>query len=179
MLYRRIKPEAAAKKLFGRHVDATQIWADVCRLGAYSAPASIACCEVAFARIAILKFLCLRMKGQLEGSAVCSALDSLVVAGFAGDDEETRQHYGLPLQQAACAAVETYLSRAHHPAEVGTLLLSRIDGQRSPELVSVFATFGEGAAKSIAHLRVQEPKEHPHSRRAHELTEQLRHLTAK
>jgi hypothetical protein len=136
-------------------MDPEQIWADVCRLENFAAPLAIACCEVAFARIAIMKYVCRQTLADETGPPVLAAVDRLMNESFSGDDEEAERFYHVPLRNAALEAVRAYSTDARNPVHVGALLLSRIECRRSPEIINMFRTFGNDVIETLRGLRVR------------------------
>ena len=136
-------------------MDPAEIWTDVCRLENCAAPLAIACCEVAFARIAIIKYLCQQTYGGEARPSILAAIDALMEESFSADDEEVERFYGAPLKASALTAVQAYSVDARDPVQVGTLLLSRLQCRRSPEIIKIFSTFGNAVIDTLRGLRVR------------------------
>jgi hypothetical protein len=150
------RPVRAAEAIFDSCLKAEDIWKDVCRLEPYAASPTIACCELAFARIAILKYIFLHSApDQALGEEMCACVDGLTREGFRAGDEETDAVYALPLAEAAARLVEAYLVEACHPAPLSALVGRRIGA--SPELVlhnsELFRVFANRVASALPRLR--------------------------
>jgi hypothetical protein len=150
------RPVRAAEAVFESCLKAEDIWKDVCRLEPYAVSPTLACCEVAFARIAILKYIFLRSAPDAaQGEEMCALADRLTREGFAHGDEETDDFYGLPLAEAAAGLVAAYLDEAGHPAPLTALLVRRIGA--GPDLVlqhsELFRAFANRAAAALPRLR--------------------------
>jgi hypothetical protein len=79
----------------------------------------------------------------------------LVNEAFSGDDEEVERFYHAPLRTSALEAVEAYSADAHNPVRVGSSLLSRIECRRSPEIITIFSTFGRQVVRTLRGMRVR------------------------
>ncbi len=139
-------PLDATQTIFTSSLDARAIWRDVQAIGAYSVAPTIACCEVAFARIALLKHLVQQfIQNAHEVKDITGRIDQLTRAGFGRGDRETLDHYLLPLELAASQAIAFYLQNAHHSAPLTAVLTDRIGGKRehvlsNSELFRAFAS---------------------------------------
>ena len=157
ILRRPLEPEEAIEEIFSSLVDAAGIWEDVCALGHYSAPPAIACCEVAFARVAVMKLILKRTQPREAAQAMCARTDILTADAFRGGDEETEAFYGGPLGEAAAQAVALYSASASHPAPLTAALIGRIEGDPARVLrtTPLFAKFGGEVDAALGRLRIR------------------------
>ncbi len=129
LLGERLTSEAAAQRVFGSFVDAELIWAEVSALPPHAAPGGIACCEVAFARIAIMKFMFQRTQSHDAADALCAAADRMTQRTFPDEgDAQTLAFYGKPLHEAAPAMVDLYFLKTSAPRQLAAMLLERLGG---------------------------------------------------
>ena len=157
ILRRPLAPEEAIDEIFPLLIDADAIWEDVCALGPYAAPPAIACCEVAFARIAVMKLIMMRTRSRDAAETMCGRVDILTEGAFGGGDEETEAFYGRALPEAAALAVALYLASASHPAPLTAAVVDRIGGDHGRVLRStpIFTKFGSEVDAALSRLRLR------------------------
>ncbi len=155
---RPVTAEEAAERIVAAHLDPHDIWADVKRIGDHEAPPAIACCEMAFVRMAIVGHLCLRLRPDGEGAAMCAAADRMAQRMFdAPGDPDTDAFYGRPLRDVVSDQVGKYRAEAAIPVRIAATLIERIGGDRRSTLAcaDLLIRFGNGAAADLARVRVR------------------------
>lgn len=133
--------------------DAEDIWRNVSALP-YSTPAIVACCELAFARLGILKLMCLRTQDLIVGRALCSLIDRFVLDEFAGADGEAL--YGMPLAEAALINLKSYSACSADPRQLASLLMSRLGSSRSgaAPALPMLVRYGNEVGSSLKMMRI-------------------------
>ena len=129
----------------GAYLDPADIWAQVLSLRPFAAPDLFVCCEVAFARIAIVKFMLKRTQDAACRRRAFAGLDAMVAREFQSEGGADEAAFGDCLPEAAQEAVELYYRSASVPALVAAALLERI------EAVSADAEACERMLRHFAH----------------------------
>ena len=127
------------------YLDPDQIWMEVCSLRPFFAPDVLACCEVAFARLAIVKLMVKRVTDPGSRSRALAVLDSLITREFQSEDDPAKVHFKHPLPQTAADAVEVYYRRISVPRLVAASLVERVEARFSAEEVC------ENSLRKFAH----------------------------
>lgn len=120
-----------------------ECWKDVCKLRAYAVPNSVATCEMAFARAAVVKDAVDQVYSDNARAELKVGVDKFVQESFTKEEanEETLSHYdGVPLAVVAAQAVQFYAENAFplpHLADVFARRLS-VTGVPSIEIAPLF-----------------------------------------
>ena len=124
--------EPRVRQLFDAFISEGEILDAVGSFAPYSAPASVAICETAFAHVAMLQHVCTSRLRAAEAARIAGALGGIVEHAFASGDEETDGFYrsllleDVPLGRAARLSVLAYHQRAVWPEQVALILCGRI-----------------------------------------------------
>ncbi len=124
--------ELMVRGLFRSFITEQNMWNAVCSFEPYSAPASVAACETAFAHLGILQRVCADGRSEAEVARIAAIVGEIVQEGFATGNEETSLFYrtllleDLPLGRVARLSVQAYYQRAFRPDLVAEILCGRI-----------------------------------------------------
>lgn len=157
ILSRSLDPETAASKLFSEKISAESIWADVCQLPKYSVSPALACCETAFARVAVMKLVIRHTQSGPVEARMRRTIDMLVAQAFQMGDEETNGFYHATLSDAAIRVIAHYDRHAHHPSLIAAELLNRIGAVRGKALgcATLFTRFGNDVEARLRTFRIE------------------------
>jgi hypothetical protein len=119
-------PFAEAAQLIQRDfLDPKDIWKDVQALPAFGVRPIVACFEVAFARIAVMRHLLERYLPATPNRAqVIKAMTEMMETEFDGTDSDLV--YGITLTEVALDATALYGRHAANPVTITAVLLDRL-----------------------------------------------------
>ena len=158
LMARPIAPDEAIRGLLLSHLDARRIWDQVCALPEHDAAPVIACCEMAFARAAIIRHLIMTLQPPHIAIDMCSVLDRHLAAAFdSPGDEETLAFYGGTLRDSLPETFGLYVAAAHHAVGLTGLLIERIGGDLTHTVSASesFRRFGDGVAAELRAVRLR------------------------
>lgn len=152
-----VAAEVAGRNLTNHIIDANDCWRDVCALRSYSTDETIATCEMAFARAALVKHFLKDGQPNAIEQRIDKAADELIIDAFGDQDTDvTLQFYGEPLKAAALKRVALYEQHAFMTSQLGAALGKelRVSGVPSLEIGQLFDELTERMKQLTAKIRL-------------------------
>jgi hypothetical protein len=131
----------AGKVLAEILMDADACWEDACKLREYEAPGSVATCEIAFARAAVIRFAIRRSQPEKIAVDYLRGVDQYVSEAFLEDSEETITFYkNERLSVIAPRAIRHYEENVFPLAQLADMVAHRLSvpGIPSIEIAPLF-----------------------------------------
>ncbi|WP_375456241.1 hypothetical protein [uncultured Methylobacterium sp.] len=147
-------------------LDADDCWRDVCSLREYKVAGSVATCEMAFARSAVIRHLYKSIRQDNISAVMTDAFDDLLKQSFAGDGgPELTDHYKQPnLTQIMLGRTAFYDQKAFPFFQLGmhfVLAVGVPDGRDATQIGLMFNAIYARGEKMLSQARLSADCERP------------------